>query len=158
MSKDVFVKDFKLYILRLPMCPSVNESLAFYKGRMISTKKMRLWKKQIKSYHAINKKDLELGAKFLRDNMVGGFPALKVTANHVFPYKDVWTKDGRPKVIDGHNRNKAMLDALGGLIGIDDKYYFEVNSQKLTGEGSRITNICVELTSLEKNFVPIWPN
>lgn len=153
MTKDVYVKGNKLFIMRLPMCPSVNESLAFFKGRMISTKKMRFWKSQIKLYQRFNLIDLKKAAEFLSNQQVGSFPALKITAHHVFPHKDVWTKDGRPKVIDGHNRNKAMLDALSGLIGIDDKYYFEVNSLKLTGTGARITNICVENTTVGE-YVP----
>ena len=118
------------------MCPSVNESLmAQYRtGRLIHTPVYRNWKSHIQFYKASNRGQLVYAQKMLTDYVnKNKFPALKVDCYHCFSITDLWTKNGKPKQIDGNNRIKGALDAVSWLIDVDDKYFFEGDSAKIIG-------------------------
>lgn len=59
----------------------------------------------------------------------------------VFHWKSsrVWTKDGRPKKIDGHNYKKLLIDCTAQLLGYDDSYFFKSSVEKRTNEKESVT-------------------
>lgn len=59
---------------------------------------------------------------------------LKVDAYIVLKHERIWTKDGRPKKLDASNRLKALHDQLAEYLGIDDKAFFNVSAEKISGE------------------------
>jgi hypothetical protein len=50
----------------------------------------------------------------------------------VFEQQRIWTKDGNPKQIDADNFRKALQDMVFNILGIDDKYCFRGNIEKVT--------------------------
>jgi len=59
---------------------------------------------------------------------------LKVDAYIILKHERLWTKDGRPKKLDASNRLKALHDQLAEYLGIDDKAFFNVSAEKVSGE------------------------
>lgn len=57
---------------------------------------------------------------------------LRVDTWFAFENSRIWTKDGQPKVIDADNRRKPMQDGLAQMLGIDDKWFFSGNIEKVT--------------------------
>lgn len=50
----------------------------------------------------------------------------------IFQYDRIWSKDRKPLNLDADNRRKALQDAIFALLGIDDRYVFCGNIEKVT--------------------------
>lgn len=134
--KNESVDGFFICLNNIPMSPSANRLLMPMRGRLISTPQKRTWEKQVQLYRAKHILELNRINFFLKKYISSTeVPALRVDAFHCFPQKKLFTKQGHPKKIDANNRLKGTLDAVSNLIGIDDKYFFNGNCEKIGNEG-----------------------
>ena len=65
-------------------------------------------------------------------NWVGQGYMLRVDTWFAFERGRIWTKDRNPQSLDADNRRKPMQDALASILGIDDKWFFSGNVEKVT--------------------------
>lgn len=120
-----------IYLLRVPTCPTINESLMPKHNRLVLTPKMRKWKSMIDLYILANKRELKMASQLIH-SLIKKNAVFKADSYHVFHNSRVWTKKGTPKTIDANNRIKATLDAASKMMGVDDKYFFAGDSEKLS--------------------------
>lgn len=72
---------------------------------------------------------------------------IRVDTYFVFRQTDLWTKPKtkkdkpKPKQLDASNRIKAMHDVLAKMLGIDDKYFWGGNFEKVQGNQQYVTII-----------------
>lgn len=57
---------------------------------------------------------------------------LRVDTFIAIEHDRIWTKYNTPKQIDADNRRKALQDGISTIIGVDDKYIFSGNIEKVT--------------------------
>ena len=97
----------------------------------MATKELADYRKECDLWGMVNKKYKELLFEVMNDE--SGM-MLKVDFFFVFKRERLWTKDNRPKKLDASNRIKAASDQLAKFFGIDDKVFFSVSSEKVSGE------------------------
>lgn len=95
-----------MIVVRLPMPPSAGSRFAVYKGRMILTAKARAWKQS---------------AEWDVRKQYQGQP-IKGRVQVTLTLHPAANKDGsaRRRVMDRDNACKATLDALNGIVYMDD--------------------------------------
>lgn len=125
------------YILfTCPLPPSVNESLACVRNRLIKTAKAR---KFLADAVAAFKTDdtyrdsLALAGSWVREKF-----ALKVDCYFVWPKNQILTTGAKAQNWahrkDAHNRIKQLHDALSEAIMIDDMYFFAGDTEKIIND------------------------
>lgn len=122
-----------VYLQGLPMPPTINQSMAIVRGRLISTASKRLFFNEVNTYRIRNFKALQRAANSLQQ-LLATDPALcfRVDCYFALPHNKLFTKDGRVKIFDANNRLKSALDGLSELIQIDDKYFASGIAEKIT--------------------------
>lgn len=116
----------------IPMPPSSNEQ---YWARAVCragkwmgviAPSTSLTKYQDKTFDAWAKQSnvaLLKARQFIQTEMLKG----KMIAVHrivCFPHHDLWTKDSRPRRLDGTNRIKALDDCLADVLQVDDSCFW----------------------------------
>lgn len=121
-----------LVIPNFPLPPSENQ---LYRnvprvGR-VSTQEHKNYKRECESWALANKRYREAFQQIYSEyqNYV-----VKVDSYFVMKHERLWTKDGRAKKIDASNRIKASNDELAKFLGVDDRAFFSVSGEKVTGE------------------------
>jgi Holliday junction resolvase RusA-like endonuclease len=121
-----------LLIQNFPLPPSENQ---LYRnlprvGR-VATQELKNYRRECEFWGLANKNIRELFFSVMEENpqMV-----LKVDFYFVFKRDRLWTKDNRPKKLDASNRVKAAADQLAKFFNIDDKCFFNVSAEKVSGE------------------------
>lgn len=132
------------WLTGLPLPPSVNESVAWFRGRMIKT---AVHKKFIREFMANRifatpafnamKKEIYRSINF------DGPRGLRVDLYFSIEHSRLYSKAGEPKRLDGDNRVKPVLDVLATALGIDDKHIFAGSWEKTMtlSKGSECTTI-----------------
>lgn len=121
-----------ILIQNFPLPPSEN---AMYRnlprvGR-VATKELQDYRRECEFWGLANKKYRDLFFSLMEENPQY---VLKVDFFFVFKRKRLWTKQNLPKKLDASNRVKAAADQLAKFLGIDDKCFFSVSSEKVSGE------------------------
>jgi len=114
----------------LPMPPSANHRMIPAHGRLIKAPDCRTYDKAIQIWMLRQKSGLFDNRRTIKTWIDTGF-LLKVHADFYFPKEKVITKQGHPRRLDLDNRLKNLLDALGSIVDIDDKYIIEIHAHKL---------------------------
>lgn len=122
----------KLYLISFPLAPSANDSyFAIGKGRMAPTAHHRAFMRAVEVWangrpDTIENVKLELEAWLRRGDVI------RVDAWFVFERSRLWTVDGKVKTLDANNRLKPALDGLKEALGIDDRFFFAGNAEKVS--------------------------
>lgn len=119
-------------IRKFPMAPSANRlqiNIPSGRGRCRKNSDEYLsFLHEVKIFELSNRRVLKQAAEELKDRI------LSVRLDFYFTKDKVYCKDGRIKALDHHNRLKATLDALAGVLQIDDRMFFEVSCVKKVAE------------------------
>ena len=164
-----------IWIYDLPLPPSVNEYLMpiagptkysfnrgrrFQQARLVKTaihKKYELsidnWiNKNIESVRSLQK----LVAEEVNHNLKAGKPfALKVDMYFVFEKSRILTKNNKAERLDRDNRIKPLQDQLSKIIGIDDKYIFSGNAEKLICSTREAECSMIRITTTQPRTRPL---
>lgn len=121
-----------ILIQNFPLPPSENQ---LYRnlprvGR-VATQELKNYRRECEMWGIINKNIREIFFAFMEDHPNH---VLKVDFFFVFKRERLWTKQNLPKKLDASNRVKAAADQLAKFFGIDDKCFFSVSSEKVSGE------------------------
>lgn len=121
-----------LLIQNFPLPPSENQ---LYRnlprvGR-VATQELKNYRRECEFWGLANKSVRENFFYLMEENPQ---LVLKVDFYFVFKRERLWTKDNRPKKLDASNRVKAAADQLAKFFGIDDKCFFSVSAEKVSGE------------------------
>lgn len=71
---------------------------------------------------------------------------LRVDTFIAIEHERIWTKDNTPHQIDADNRRKALQDGLSMIIGVDDKYIFSGNIEKVTCVNKEFEQCLIRIT------------
>ena len=134
-----------LWIKGFPLGPSANElyepNVRRYrnaKGKVSVSVSGYRRSKKLDDYHKRCQLFQQMNSNFIKSvsenckQWINEGHVLRVDTYHVFHVERVWTKAGKPQVIDANNRVKACLDAIATLLGIDDRYFFDGDCGKVT--------------------------
>lgn len=137
----------EFWIKNLPIPPSANKMyeptahkqwkvgksgkryLGVNVGRRASDE-LILFQKKCEQFKLINQNNLVRICTDLYGLMESGY-VFRVDTWYSFEKSRIFTKDGRPKQIDSDNRRKPMQDGLALILGIDDKWFFSGNTEKV---------------------------
>lgn len=135
-----------LWLANMPLTPSVNKSLdvalakkinlktgkQFTGGRFRSSWEMVNFKKAIDLYHARHRNEFHELNRIASEWIAQGF-MLRVDVFVVFRSDRVFSVPGKKVLrLDANNRLKGQLDAVATCLGIDDKYFFGGDCEKVT--------------------------
>lgn len=135
-----------IVISNFPFPPSVNEMYetnvhkAYANGsgvRNIRVKTSRRRSRVCNAFYAtvekfnnLNRRNLDRIALQVKMWIKDGH-AIGLDCYVLVEHSRIWTKDGMPKSFDADNRRKALQDAVCELLGIDDKWVFCGNTEKV---------------------------
>jgi Holliday junction resolvase RusA-like endonuclease len=140
-----------IWIYDLPLPPSVNEYLMpiagptkysfnrgrrFQQARLVKTAIHKKYEQIVEYWINKNKESVttlqKLISSEMNHNLKANKPfALKIDMYFVFEKSRILTKNNKAERLDRDNRIKPLQDQLSKIIGIDDKYIFSGNAEKL---------------------------
>lgn len=127
------IKDF-------PFPLSANHlHISFGRGRRRNSDAYIAFQHECRVFHLANRARL----KEVGDELKGH--PLSVHFLFYSPQERLFCKDGTVKRYDHHNLLKSACDALGLMLGIDDRMFFEVSCVKLVGDRNRCDIQILEL-------------
>lgn len=116
-------------IMGLPLAPTINQSRAIFRGRMINTAEHRQFYSDMNIWRLRHQANIqEFHAFFQNKNL------LICEIIHYVHRSRLWTKAGMPKKFDVDNRMKNQIDGLCKALDVDDKWIFKVTCEKRTIE------------------------
>ena len=125
-----------IILTELPYPPSVNDSLAVFRGRMIKTAKARAYKEQCHIFTAKNITALNQATTQIKSWLDQGL-GIKVDCYFSLPEEKILTAGKKAihrfKKSDVSNRVKLCHDALSDMLRIDDLYFIAGNAEKVIG-------------------------
>lgn len=139
---------YSVWIQNLPLPPSVNEYLMPVQGRLVKTgihieydKMFTMWTMRNKSY--VDKLRTKV-AELKQDCNFG----LQVDMYFCFHQPRIYALNGDVKQLDRDNRIKPATDQMHKLIGIDDRYIFSGNSEKVTTNRKEDECLIVKISTM----------
>lgn len=123
----------EIALFNMPLPPSINQSMAIYNGRMLSSASKRSFFKDMRIYSLKNKKSLTRAVEPLYEAMAQDKTlCLRVDCYFALPHQKLFTQKNEVKVFDANNRLKSALDGLSQILEIDDKYFASGVAEKIT--------------------------
>lgn len=159
-----------IWIAYFPLPPSQNDALMavvgrqstnkkgkkYYKGRMVKTAHHRKYIEQCLLWSRQNQESLNKVISCLLKHKKeiessGRVFALRVDAYFVFHVERIITEHNKSHALDVDNRLKPCLDGLKKVLGIDDKYFYASNCEKVVTplKEEECTMIRIELTKVK---------
>ena len=141
-----------IWIVDFPLPPSVNEYLMpviggtgvnkrtgkpYYRGRLVKTEIHNQYRERCREWALLHaplmtytRTVLSRTKNSLEERQTAF--ALKIDTYFVFEHSRIFTLSNKSQELDGHNRLKPLFDALAEAIGIDDRYFYAGNCEKVT--------------------------
>ncbi len=113
----------------LPMPPSMNSCYATVGNRRLASVELKQFQKDMTWWGVANRQKL-IDAMVKIKRLPATEMRIGLKFHFIFRHKDLFTIKGLPKKIDTSNRIKPAEDAFCELIGIDDKYVFNLTAEK----------------------------
>ena len=126
-------------MLNMPMSPTINASYASRKkdGRTVMTKALSSYYKSSDEWFGLQNSHRHQAHRQVKSWLENGFQ-IGVVAIFQFTQGKVFTKDGRPQILDQTNRIKSLHDSVAKNLWIDDKEFFQETSLKTIGKRNQI--------------------
>jgi len=94
----------------------------------VASPKLKAFKVEFGVWMLLNRFGLKAASAAL-----SGEGPLAIHCDFFFGRRALYTKDGRLKKMDVSNRLKALHDAMGDALGIDDSRFTEISARKVVG-------------------------
>lgn len=150
-----------IIINNLPIPPSANTMYEtnvhrYYKpngnmGIKTSRRKsgeLELFQLKCANFANLNHKKLEEIRSKVKKYISEGY-VLSLDTWFVFEYSRIFSKDGKPKVLDADNRRKPLQDALSKILNIDDSWFFSGIIEKATCSSKDLEQCITRITPIK---------
>lgn len=129
-----------MILSRIPIGPSINNVYKPIRGRFVKSVNGRIYDQKIEMYKLRHFKLLEQIHAEFKDKL------LCIDKYFIFPYKELYCKDGSVKRKDLSNYLKTTEDGLARLLSIDDKFFRSGILEALTCANEKDSQLIVKIS------------